>query len=287
MTRVEEILVRVRDTLADPNKERWTDPRLIRLVDEAQKQIVLQAKTLRATKVVQIFAGIETLALPDDCYRLLRVTQAGAVDSALPKGTVVQLASFDQMDDTYDTNWEDVEGSVVERVIFDKLQRGKIRLYPIPTEDNLVWTIDADSVVHDQFGIVVAVEDYNVSPIYGVASDFEGATFVNFETGEADWAGVTVYVTGAPASLTIRYLKRPETIIDVLSSLEIDDAYDQAIKFYVTGMALRDDKDVQNRQIGNEELILFRGAMQEAIKDGEKDFVGANTQYEVPYVGGF
>lgn len=287
MTRVEEILVRVRDTLADPNKERWSDPRLIRLVDEAQKQIVLQAKTLRATKVIQIFAGVAELVLPDDCYRLLRVTQAGKAGSYLPKGVVVQLASFDQMDATYETNWEDIEGSVLERIIFDKLKRGKIRLYPIPTEDNLVWTIDADSVVHDQFGLVVAVEDYNVSPIYGVASDFEGATFVNHETGEADWAGVTVYVTGSPASLTIRYLKRPETIVDALSSLEIDDAYDQAIKFYVTGMALRDDKDVQNRQIGNEELILFRGAMEEAIRDGEKDFVGANTQYKVPYVGGF
>ena len=42
MARIEEILVRVRDTLSDPNKERWSDERLLRLMDEAQKDVAKQ-----------------------------------------------------------------------------------------------------------------------------------------------------------------------------------------------------------------------------------------------------
>ena len=50
MTRIANILTRVRDSLSDPSKDRWTDERLLRLIDEAQKDLAKKSLLLR-TKI--------------------------------------------------------------------------------------------------------------------------------------------------------------------------------------------------------------------------------------------
>ena len=51
-------------------------------------------------------------------------------------------------------------------------------------------------------------------------------------------------------------------------------------------MALRDDKDVQNRQMGAEELQFWQIELRKAIKDASENFSGATTQYDTQYTGG-
>jgi len=66
MTRIDNILTRARDTLADPFKERFSDERLLRLIDDAQKYLVLKAQSIRSKTTVPIIPGVSTYTLPDD-----------------------------------------------------------------------------------------------------------------------------------------------------------------------------------------------------------------------------
>ena len=63
-TRIADILTRARDSLADPNKERWSDDRLLRLLDEGQKHFAREAKLLKATSIINLFPDQATYTLP-------------------------------------------------------------------------------------------------------------------------------------------------------------------------------------------------------------------------------
>ena len=58
MSRISSIIIRTRDTLADPEGDRWSDERLLRLIDEAQKDICRRAKLLRTKKNIPIINGV-------------------------------------------------------------------------------------------------------------------------------------------------------------------------------------------------------------------------------------
>lgn len=121
MTRVENILLRARDTLADTKKERWSDERLLRLVDEGQLDICMRAKLLRETYSTPVIDGKAEYKLPDDLLYLDRV---------LYNGSRIEMVGHTQLD-REKGSWEKDKGEPYY-VVFDKQNRGHLRLYPIP-----------------------------------------------------------------------------------------------------------------------------------------------------------
>lgn len=361
MSRVSDILVRVRDSLADPNKERWSDERLLRLVDEGQRVIAHRAKTLRKKAAVPLLINQAEHPLPSDCHRVIRIL--GVNNEPLP------ILSHEQMDRKYGDGWEADTGATPKAIVLDKTNTGFIKVYPIPSEvgntewvftsaDAAVWNsagfnqlygiaVDSayvgDSVIGDYgvvvdlgytspfivdptlctgysvveegtfpslygvlatlddglytftsydtlFGLITEVEGYTVSSSYGVTADMSddySNTFVNVDKEVDGIYGFMVYFNDAASGLTVYYLKKPAEVNSIGDVLEIDSVTDVALKHYVVGMCLRDDKDAQNRSMGNEELQLFANALQELMTDGEQDHMAQNTQYEIPYNGGF
>ena len=94
--------------------------------------------------------------------------------------------------------------------------------------------------------------------------------------------------TEVPATpLTIYAL---DTAADLLVDTDVPQlhpVYDNALKHYICGMALRDDKDVQNRQLGAEELQFFTSEFRQAMKATAHDFTKGADKYTVPYIGAF
>jgi len=217
-TRLQEIIIRVRDTLADPNSERWDDSRLLRLADEGQKLIVSDAGYIR-TKFTQPLAIANPIhTLPATTHTITRVLDTFS--------QVLPLVSHSHADNHFGLGWELAVGPVAKAIVFDKLQAGTFRVYPIPTEVPL-----------------------NPLTIYGLRE-----------------ANSLALDTDVP---------------------ELHPVFDRALKFYITGMALRDDKDVQNRQLGAEELQFFTAELRKAMKESAHDFTRSATQYKVPYTGAF
>ena len=151
MSRVDDILVRVRDSLADHAKQRWTDDRLLRLVDEAQKDIARHSKLLKDTFDISVSIDVHTYELPEDMFL---ITRAAFEDCEIP------LVSYDSMDEQakkdvlnherYDVTerrlgrgftdfnlsscWELDSAGYVDRLIYDNRNMGEIRVYPTPDE---------------------------------------------------------------------------------------------------------------------------------------------------------
>lgn len=172
-TRIADILTRARDSLADPNKERWSDDRLLRLLDEGQKHFAREAKLLKATTTMALIPGQATYSLPTNCWLITR---------ACFDNTVIPLVSHERMDEL-NTNWYTDTGSVVEKLIFDRRLPEEIRSYPIANDaySEASYTFSnagyLDTVVYtgEAFGVITDAEDAVgiVSDTYGVATDFQ------------------------------------------------------------------------------------------------------------------
>lgn len=407
MNRIEKIILKARDTLADPRGERWSNERLLRLLDEAQKDLCRRAKVLRKSVEFIVFDNKAVYDMPEDFLLL---------DSALLNDTPLNLVGHQDLNTKVD-KWETKRGRVTS-VVFDKQLRGKIRLYPIPDYDNenrftvvpsfnsydyakvrqpygvvarisqggeftdgvfgvttnisslfqwqeefgMPYVIQKDylmkstygfvsdiildstpkhEITNSNLGVVTSVDGFEIdkfgaitnvtttpelnlrfSDTYGESVDFsisgrlgflthfvnygfiatlcngefssEYGLDVKFETPskedivfESDY-GITESIILTTNVLKVFYIKKPAEIVDFDSVIEIDECFDNALKYYICGKALRDDKDTQNRAIGNEELSFYERELVEAVNDDMKDFTRSGGGiYEVAYNGGF
>jgi len=215
-------------------------------------------------------------------------------------------------------NWETDEGPNVQAVVYDRQDRKKFKVYPIPTvpsdADSYVFaneghtesvvtqdltdafnllvgagvTVDVNELsaieVGDAtYGVVVGIEGYQMSSPFGVLTDIE-ADDIEVENIPSV-LGVTTDISETQSFLTFYYVRKPIDLTSVNNELELDDAWDVAMRYYVAGMALRDDKDTQNRQFAAEELKLYDRELGLAKETSELDSTDG-SQYVVAYQSG-
>ena len=273
MGRIADILTRIRDTLSDPNKNRWSDARLLRLIDEAQKDIATKAKLLRTTVTIQLVPDKHTYDLPSEAINIMRITD---ID-----GNQLPMLSHAQMDEV-DSTWEFDTGVSVEQIVFDKINPGQFKVYPIPEVGDV-----PDTYVAGTYGVVVGIESDTVSSPYGVIVDISRSAtrLVEFNSPYGELVDMSEVIK----SILVYYHERPAEInaIDLGTSvLNIDEMYDKAIKHYVIAMAWRDDQDTQNRQLAAEELQFYAMEFVSAKKHSAADNVSSSKQ-ETTYYNGF
>ena len=274
MTRIAEILTRVRDSLADPHKERWTDARLVRLIDEAQKVIARRFELFRGETLVGLTIDNPVYKLPDDVWRITRAS----FDNRL-----VPMLTYDEMDKR-DSAWMTRAGNKLEAIIFNNRSMNEIRVYPLPSEDFLsveytfepeFGTVDKPEFSSgDDFGVVSDITNdfennfFNFYNIFGVTDSFEGETgrefgllsdvtdvpgnYVNFTSPFGVLADAVYF-----RELRLQYVRDPKTVATDLDELELSTTFDTVIKHYVIGMAFLDDLDTQNQERGQRALALY------------------------------
>lgn len=313
-TRIENILTRARDTLADPDKERWTDDRLLRLVDEAQRDIAKQTQILKSDYTFVLEIGVAEYTLPDNVWLITR---------ASTESYEIRLFSYDRMDEEtrkiqlsrtysdyqrerdhgYSTNvypgryiWETDTGSDIQRIIYDNRNINTIRVYPIPNEDIALndYTFENAGPVtfvgDELYGCVTALtgsssdEDYTFDSIYGcVTSLFDPQV-----TQESiDTYGVVTAIADSAKSVTLYYIRIPDTITSVDDVPETPPMFDEAIKHYIIANALRDDLDVQYRDMAAESMTLYNRELQVVQMTNSTDSTRNANNYTTTYRGGF
>ena len=271
MNRIENILLRARDSLADQQKQRWSDERLLRLLDEAQKDTVRRAKLLRQEQIVFTHPNQDTYDLPSDLMLLTRV---------LVEGKPLTFITREELDEL-EPYWESKEGTPTH-VVIDRDSRRVLRVYPKPSDfDELEWDwqftqIGPHLYTDAAFGEIVSVEGMDVDT-FGVVTEVEGM--------DVNIYGVVSDMLEYGGKATIYYLRKPKEINSIQDELEIDDIFDSAIKYYIVGKALRDDQDTMNRAVGNEELQFYYRELREALNDDSRDFIRAGSVYDIAYKG--
>lgn len=259
MSRVSTIISRVRDSLADNAKTRFTDARLISLLNEAQMQVATSTKVLRTSIVVAVTPLTSIIQLPNDCISTLRVEY---------DGVKLALKSHDEMD-KIDPNWKQRTADVPTTVIYDLRDLTMLQLWPALNYASL-----------EPFGLVSTLTGATIATPFGVAESLTGSVAV----GELDY-GLLGTIQIATPSLSVQYAKAPVTITSIDEDPEVPHIFDIALKSYTIGMALRDNMDLQNRQVGQEWLAQAGAEVKVAMRLLSGDYT-AMTQYTTEYNGG-
>lgn len=354
MSRISDILVRARDTLADPRKERWSDERLLRLLDEAQSDLAKHSSILKGSYEFSLSIGEYNYTLPDDVWLITRATY---------DNKDIQLLSYDKLDEQLD--WDLVEGNAIEALVFDNRNVNQIRTYPIPNADiadaayafqnsgylevtttefdspfGLLTDVPSTDSLLDEFGVVTeaesilylitdpnscngasVVDDIDFSSVFGVTTDvednlrtvgFHGDELLGVVVDIDDYSidsvygvtaslydpniktevmdspyGIVTSVSESQKSIKIWYVKLPDKLTSMNSTLQTPPMFDTALKHYVVGHALRDDIDVQYREMGAESIALYERELAIATRTNASDSTRRAANYTATYRGGF
>lgn len=270
MSRIAKILKRVRYSLADPEGDRWSDDRLLALIDEVQVDIAVKNNLLRTKVDKFIVSNVNEYKLPDDAVNITRIVDV--------EGTRIRIRSHAQMDEI-DPLWEVTKGNTIEYIVFDKQNPGQFKVYPIPVKDS-----GEEPFLVDTNGVTADITGDTLTTPFGIVVDI--ITSSSLTTTFNSIYGIVTDMSSRVNSLIVYYNKRPVDIDTAASFLEINEIYDKAIKHYVVGMAWRDDKDTQNRQMGIEELVFYKGEFIEAGKNSSADNQVSSNQ-KTQYNDGF
>ena len=247
MSRIDDILLKVRDVLADHAGTRWPDATLLRHLTSGVNDFLLRAKVTKSTLFIALETNIGLYSIKDFSQEIVRVQYLG---KAL---TVKTTKDMDELD----PDWENTTGIEPKFVIFDTYPQGTFRIYPKVTE------LAVDAIAYNSlYGAIIDIE--NTDDLYKLPSD------------SLSTLNVTKY-------LKVTYIKKQNTIT-LSSVLDLDSMYDDALVFYTSGMALRNDADTQNRAFGAEQLKLYDSVLLVA-KGNESGSNNALSPIETSYKG--
>lgn len=237
MSRVSDILLNVRDVLADENKRRWSDDKLMRYLNSGVKETVVYTKALRERLFLELEENVALYDLSDYVISFLRVQY---LNKAIQAKTTNELDSIDPL-------WQETVGREVEYVSFDGLPEGWLRIYPYITGE-VLNNVTQNQVYGGLIDITVNDNIYKV-PSFG---DLE--------------AGMKKY-------LVLQVVKKPNvlTFDSADDAFELSSVYDKALEYYVSAQALRSDTDALNRQFGAEQLQLFQTYLEQLKTQPEQD----------------
>lgn len=234
MARVENILIRARDTLAEKTPKRWTTPRLLRALSEGQKKIAQETLCIRESCTIQLCNEYHTYLL--DTTNVVAAGGKAIAISAVRnhKDDSCRFVITSVMKEIA-KDWRTKKSDDVTYVIYNKQKPLQFRVYPTPETSEISETGASFNITEEPFADAATICEAIVTP-----SNFD----------------ITQEKT--PIKMLVEFFHVPPPIITVAdTNLLIPEEFDIALKHYTIGMVLRDDMDKQNRSFGKEELGLF------------------------------
>lgn len=237
MSIAQDIIDNARDSLADPNKERWSDARLLRLLDEGQKYVARLYSLLHGSSGILLSTDKAIYQLPSD---LLFIKRCAYLQKPLP------LYTYSEMDER-EPDWTSKQGSTIEALVFNDRNLQEIRVYPVPDDD-------------------FPVEHYQFSSPFGVTTQIEGVTGDIFgvltnlaANGSGDVTLTSVLGVATDGSyleqLDMLYTRDPVTLSSSTNELELPPMFDRVLKLYVIGYAFSDDLDSKNQEKDRKSVV--------------------------------
>lgn len=247
---LEPVVTRIRSTLYDPAGTRWSDSMILYMINQALKDIARNTSYFKKTLKFKLNAGQDTYKLPDDVLQPTRV---------LLNDCDLEVTTHSQLDDCTSC-WETKQG-LPTVALFDKTDRRILRILP--------------SLQYEEATTII-----NTAGEFGLYTNVIGISDIDII--ELDTYGT---VTGASVGtnvVTVNYNAYHAEILDLNEQIHDISDLETAIKYYVCGHLLRDDRDAQSRQTAVDELSLYNTELHKIVTDTVVSFNSA-TQYEIPY----
>lgn len=274
MNRVESILLKARNHLADPHKSRWTDDNLLAILSEGQQDLASQALLLKKWVDLPVFYNESTYKLPED---FIKLETAYILDE---EKTPLKYISYQDLDKRKRQAWEDQVGKP-EFIVYDLARNSsEFMIYPKPDKETEAATLLFDG---DPYGVITSADGIIIK------SQFGTITSSNIEDFEfASRFGIVTNILEVTNYLRLCYHYKPKDITSLEQELEIMPAMDKALKHYVVAQALRNDMDSMNVKIANEEFQFYNRELLGIISDSSRDYIHTKEELlQTRYDGGF
>lgn len=241
MLKAKDIIKQARYTLSDTAVERWSDDRLLALLDEGIKDIALKTILMVEYFYVPIADNVVDYDFSPVATKIVRIEY---LDKPVP------LVSYEEMD-KLNPSWQTDDpksGGVPEAFIYNHHKRACIKQYPAITNSYNPY------ITYNQpYGVVTDIEYSDIQPVlanhYGDIANIPPAGYFK-----------------------VFHVRRHADVTDMNDDLYIDDLCKQPLHHYVAGRALRDNQDTQNREMGSEELNLYSVLIEQFSLEKEKNF---------------
>lgn len=237
-----DVINRARYTLSDKSRDRWTDERLLILLNDGMRDIAKRTTLFVETTFYKVQNNIVDIDLSSISTKIVR---AEYLDEPLP------IYSFEEMD-TKKRNWQLDKGDKVKALVIDKQRNGLYKQYPI------VENAFNDMIVFNSpYGMVTDITYSDIAPVlidnYGDIGTIPNEALIKFY-----------------------YVRKHAKVYDINDVLHIDDLVEQPLASYIAGMALRDNQDAQNRGMANEELSLYSAMVENYSMEKMENFARTN-----------
>lgn len=247
---VEDILLQSRYIISDVDKERWSDTRLIALLNNALRDVAKRTILF----IEPTFYVVQNLLVDIDLTdKVVKIVRAEYLDEPLP------FYTFEEMDDK-NKEWQLETGTEVLAIVYSKQRAGLYKQYPI------VENAQNTHVEYNQlYGVTT---DISYSDIQPVLADAIG------DIGSVPDEGIIKFY----------YVRKHDKVTDLADELQIDDLVEEPLIHYVAAMALRDNQDTQNRGMAKEELGMYEELVDMYSIEKSKQFARTDRTAEYrPY----
>lgn len=259
MARVNDILTRARDTLAEKTPKRWKTDRLLRALSEGQKKIAQETLCVRESCTIQLCDNYHTYKL-DTTNVVAEGGEAIAISAVRNHADKACRFVSTTIIAEINADWRQETSDDITHIVYDKQKPLVFRVYPKPVASKLTETGATLNVANEPFADAATICEAIATP-----SNFD----------------ITTELT--PIKMLVEFYHVPPPIVTVAdTNLLIPSYYDTALKHYVVGVTLRDDLDSQNRQYGAEELQFFADQYGFAKVLAEADNVDQGDEHYAP-----
>lgn len=268
MSRISDIFLLCRDTLGDHGQQRYSDDTLMRNLRMAIKDIAIQTNLFKMIITIPLKNGRGVYKMPDGILNLSHVTY---------KKELLPLVSSGWMTNNKAVDWRThsvvlPEGDL-ELAVYDEVKRKEIATYPRPFGDFTQRYVSVPNEYGLAAGLLVDTDVYTNHTYYGVVGEFIDSDMA--QDIQMSYYGVVTAID-EDEILTIYYSRCPPLPVTVDDDFELDECFDAALKFYICGIALRNDVDANNRQMSAEEFAMYQREVDAIIQLAHVDSVAAN-----------
>ena len=289
-----DIVSQARERLGDLKKQRWTDNRLINIVNQGQRDICLETKFLRKEYLMPLIINQTIYTLPSDCVSIMRLEYQEELvplhsrsDKDIPRAITADFTAYKsnlnvdtleivpaptelntrtimlqglvdnsvyQVTPLYGT----ITRSVSDLVTIDPLYGA---VTDLTTEYNTLEELvsDGHGEIQGENKTIRAVAPNNnlgvVIRIDQILSDDEYGVIVDVEGQLMNGEyGLIADINVLDDVLKVYYAASPVKVKTLETELILPDLWEDLILKYVVGTALQDDNDANNIQRGEIEL---------------------------------
>ena len=300
-----------RSRLGDEDKHRWTDSRLMTILDQGQKDFCKLSGVYRKITVIPLAIDGIKYPLPVDAMTINRIEYKGKIIPLFSRNDIDALRlstkEFVGIKDNLNMNFLEVyptsptpEGALVDT------KEGFMSSDEFILSDpfGVVTELDSPYVLLDEFG-VVTFSDYNqellepstgygevcdtsenkpylmLGNIYGVVTEVESTDSPDAQKGFITSSevyevigkfGLVTSIVQEDGYMRIFYTAIPAMVTNLAQELVLPDIWEAAMVRYIVGTALQDDNDANNIQRGELELSKYVAEVKKAEDLTSKDF---------------